>query len=780
MNENDAAEPAISGDQRYRLLTEAVLNCAFITLNGENRITDWSDGAEHLFGYTRAEVLNQSVRILHTAEDCESGEIERDVEAALRDGRSDDERWHLRKNGSRFWGIAHRVAARGGRGELLGYITVVCDLTVRVQAEQEAERWEKLHTFLLMLADRLQEAESAEAVVRAGAEVIGRYIRASAVLYGEVNADDGPVKIRTIWADQHARPQETSDAAELVNRIGEAWHANELWVVRDVETDARSFVRRMLPTYRVRGIRAMIGIPIRRNDGWHAVLVVESAHPRPWTPTEIELMGQAADRMISALGHGRLVEKLRRSEFLLHRLLEIETVGILFFRPTGEIIRANQAFLRMTGHTQRDVEAGRLNMGGLNPPEWKPTLRSDLEQLKATGNTAPFEMEFRRIDDSRGWALCAARKLDEGEMVAFLLDISERKKIEQDLRSNQQQLELLANNVPELLWSTDATGMRSWCNSRWTEYTGQSLDETHSLGWLNVIHPEDREQSKEAFLNSLRSGEPWRHEHRLRRKDGEYRWFLVHVIPIRNASNQVTHWFGSVTDIHEQRLAMDARGRDLEINQRDLQQTTAKLMQVQEDVARELARDLHDSVSQQLAVMGMDLAQVRAQLAESAPALTRSIAEVERQASALAEEVRLLSHRLHPSVLEDLGLAPALETLIRDFKRVHGIKIVLDVTGLTNQPSQLISMTVYRIAQEALQNVAKHAAAATVAVTVFESSGAIHLFVEDNGPGFDRARIQPGLGLISMQERSHLVGGELHVDSSIGRGTAVHFVAPLA
>ena len=773
-------ESRISDDQRYRLLTETLTDCAFIMLDAENRITDWSDGAEHLFGYMRAEVLNREVRILHTPEDCESGELERDMQTALRDGRSQEERWHVCKDGRRFWGVSHRIAARSSSGELLGYATAIRDLTARVQAEQQAEQREQLHSFLLTLGDRLSEAESGEEVIRIGVEMIGRQIRASGVWHGEVNAGDAEVKIRAAWEDEHAKRPEANGAGYLSSSLSESYGENKSWVISDVETDGRSLVRRMLPAYRARGVRATVGIPIHRDGNRRAVLVVESAHPRPWTSAEIELVRYATHRMITALERRRSAEKIQHGENLLQRLLEIETVGILFFRPAGDIIRANQAFLRMTGYTQGDIQVGGMNLDQLTPSEWKPTLRRGLEQLKTSGSTFPYEREYHRMDGSRRWALCAAVALGEDEIMEFLLDITERKEMEQELRASEHHFESLVNLVPELLWSTDATGMESWCNQRWTEYTGQSPEETHFLEWLNVIHPEDRESSKEAFLDSLQTGRPWRHEHRLRRKDGEYRWFLVQAVPIRSETDQVVQWFGSVTDVHEQRLAMDARGMDLEKQQKELQWTTAQLMRAQEEASRQLARDLHDSINQQLAVMGLDLAHLRTQLGESTQGFEGLIAQVERQASALAEEVRLLSHRLHPSALDDLGLAPALQILTREFERAHGMAIVLDLKGLTRQASRPISTALYRIAQEALQNVAKHARTAQVLVTAFEKNGEIHLVVEDNGPGFDRSQVPLGLGLISMQERGHLVGGELHLNSSIGRGTTVHFVAPFA
>ncbi len=706
------------------------------------------------------------------------GELERDVQTALREGRNRKECWHVCKDGSRFWGVSHRIAARSSSGDLLGYATVVRDLTARVQAEQQAEHAQQLHSFLLKMGDRLREAESSDEIIRTGAEMIGKQIRACAVLYGEVNADDGGLKITAAWEDQHSKRPESSSSMYSTDRMNEAYRQNKAWVVSNIETDGRSFVRRMLPAYRARGVGATLGIPIHSDGNWCAVLLVESSHPRLWTSAEIELIRHATDRMIATLRRSRSAGKMRRGEELLQRLLDIETVGILFFRPTGDIIRANQAFLKMTGYTQEDIQVRHVNLDQLTPPEWKPTLRGGLEQLKSSGSTFPYERQYRRIDGSLRWALCAAMALGEGEMMEFLLDITARKEVEQELRTSERHFESLVNLIPELLWSTDATGMESWCNQRWTEYTGQPPEETHFLGWLRVVHPEDREKSKEAFLNSLQTGNPWRNEHRLRRKDGEHRWFLMQAVPIRDEANQVVQWFGSVTDIHEQRLAMDARGRELDSKQEDLQRTTAKLMQAQEDAERQHARDLHDSVSQQLAVICLDLAHVHTQLGESAPEFTGLIAQIERQAGALAEEVRLLSHRLHPGVLDDLGLFQALQGLTREFERAHGIAIALDLKGLTQQPSRPVSAALYRIAQEALQNVAKHARTANALIIVFERSGEIHLIVEDNGLGFDRSQVQLGLGLISMKERSHLVGGELYLDSSIGTGTTVHFVAP--
>jgi PAS domain S-box-containing protein len=345
--------------------------------------------------------------------------------------------------------------------------------------------------------------------------------------------------------------------------------------------------------------------------------------------------------------------------------------------------------------------------------------------------------------------------------------------MEQAVRASHREFEAVANLVPDLLWSTGAAGEPTWYNQRWLDYTGLTEDQSRGSGWTAAIHPDDLPALRDDLQNALASGSTHRHESRIRRHDGVYRWFLGRAEPVRDESGQITRWMGAATDIDEQRVELDV-ARD------ELRALAARLMTMQEDEQRRIARDLHDSIGQQLAAAQSEISHARR---VGDPVATEQVlAESERRLAALSQEAREMSHRLHPSVLEDLGLPAALRGIAAEFERAHAIPVDTRIgDAITSLPLDT-STVIYRIAQEALRNTAKHAGTgARVTMTLSEANGAVRFTVEDNGPGFDlqAERTRGGLGLVSMRERARLAGGTLGIETALGEGTKVVLTIPI-
>ncbi len=230
-----------------------------------------------------------------------------------------------------------------------------------------------------------------------------------------------------------------------------------------------------------------------------------------------------------------------------------------------------------------------------------------------------------------------------------------------------------------------------------------------------------------------------------------------------------------------ERLAsqVESTTKELDRSRGELQALTGSLLTSQEEERRRVARELHDDLSQRLAAIGMQGDAISQTMAQD-PAAARS--ELERILKALgdlAEDVRLLSHRLHPAMLDDLGLAAALRSLTEEF----GEREAMITTFYSDQVPETIPREVatglYRIAQEALRNVAKHAGQTHIKVQLKGVPGGLELQVADAGKGFDMEQIRPGLGLISMRERAHLIGATIQVQSAVHEGTKVSVYVPL-
>jgi len=208
-----------------------------------------------------------------------------------------------------------------------------------------------------------------------------------------------------------------------------------------------------------------------------------------------------------------------------------------------------------------------------------------------------------------------------------------------------------------------------------------------------------------------------------------------------------------------------------------LRALAASLFTAQDDERRRVAREVHDNLSQRVALLEIELTKLRHDTTKLEARLDPMI----RQTSALSEELRNLSHRMHPSGLEHLGLEPALRSLCIEVEQTQSVATRFRCVINQEPIPQPITIAFYRITQEALRNVAKHAGDARVTVTLFHDSGELCLTIQDDGCGFDLATYGDGIGigLISMQERIRLVSGGLDLVSGPGQGTTVKARAPL-
>lgn len=222
--------------------------------------------------------------------------------------------------------------------------------------------------------------------------------------------------------------------------------------------------------------------------------------------------------------------------------------------------------------------------------------------------------------------------------------------------------------------------------------------------------------------------------------------------------------------------------QSLEASRGDLRQLAAQLIRVQEEERQRIARDLHDDINQRLALLTIDVEALERQLSAAPTHTLRAVRAIEDRVIELSDDVRHLAHQLHPSILNDLGLSIALQRLVDDFTARTGVKgDFIDQDSLVIRDEQ-IATCLYRVAQESLMNVSRHAKARQVRIELARLREGLRLMVSDDGVGFnrDRQRDKRGrLGLLSMKERVALVGGMLDIESAEGEGTRVCAWVPL-
>ena len=350
-----------------------------------------------------------------------------------------------------------------------------------------------------------------------------------------------------------------------------------------------------------------------------------------------------------------------------------------------------------------------------------------------------------------------------------------RVRAEAALRASEERYRLLATNIPEVAWLVDRTGRTIFVSPNIVAVTGYTADEVYAPGgvqWLVRMHPDDRPLVSQQLEALFRDGARFDVEYRTRRRDG--RWIWVHDRAVTTYEEQgVAYAYGLLSEITDRKQAEEIRA--LLLNQ---------VITVQEEERGRIARELHDETAQSLASLLMGLGALQeARTVKAARAQARDLQQVATHALA---EVRRLAWGLRPSVLDDLGLATALARYAADFGRTRGITVRVETSGLDDgRLAPSVETALYRIMQEALSNVARHAAATTVSVWLRRRRDAVVLIVDDDGCGFDSeqppgpATAARGLGIHTMRERAAVLKGTFTIDSAPGRGTRLEVEIPL-
>jgi PAS domain S-box-containing protein len=351
-----------------------------------------------------------------------------------------------------------------------------------------------------------------------------------------------------------------------------------------------------------------------------------------------------------------------------------------------------------------------------------------------------------------------------------------RKQADEALRESEARFRLMADAAPVLIWTSGPDKRCTFFNVPWLAFTGQPMEHELGDGWAQGVHPDDLSRCLQVYFQHFEARRPFEMEYRLRRHDGEYRWVLDRGVPRVTPQGEFAGYIGACIDVSAGKQAMQELRRSHE-QQREL---ASRLLRAQEEERRRIAREMHDDWTQRLAVLSIDIAKLEKQFggAEKALPLLRAVRE---QVVALSQDVHALSRQLHPSILDDLGLVEALRSECASLSRREGIVVDYRPERAPKSFPKDVALGIYRVAQEALRNLAKHAAVSEARVSLAGTSQEVVLRVEDRGVGFDPAAVhtRPGLGLSSMEERVRLIGGSLSITSAPKQGTVVVARVPL-
>lgn len=354
-------------------------------------------------------------------------------------------------------------------------------------------------------------------------------------------------------------------------------------------------------------------------------------------------------------------------------------------------------------------------------------------------------------------------------ILALLWQRMRRRKAEALLRESEGRFRLVANTAPVMIWMSGTDKLCTFFNQTWLEFTGRSLREQLGYGWAEGVHTEDLKTCLDTYTAAFDRRESFQMEYRLRRHDGEYLWIFDYGVPRFNADGSFAGYIGSASDITDRKLAEEA-----------LAGVSRKLIEAHEEERTWIARELHDDVNQRIALMTVNLESLKQNLPASEIQTRYRIEATCQQIGDLGSDIQALSHRLHSSKLEYLGLTTACDGFCRELSERQNVEIDFRSENVPKNLSKESSLCLFRVLQEALQNAVKHSGVQQFQVSLKGSSNEVELSVHDSGIGFDldRTMVGHGLGLISMKERLKLVAGHLTIDAKPRCGTTVHARVP--
>ena len=473
----------------------------------------------------------------------------------------------------------------------------------------------------------------------------------------------------------------------------------------------------------------------------------------------------------------RDITERRRAEQVQARLAAIvqsSDDAIVSVNRDGLIVSWNPGARRMYGYSEEEVIGRSILM--IVPAELEEDEREILRRLNQGeaieryetvrvtkgGQRLNVSLTVSPIRDSDGSVVGASK---------ITRDVTQQKRAEESVRESEERFRHVANTAPVMIWMSGSDKLCTYFNEPWLEFTGRSLQQELGNGWSEGVHPDDRPHCLEIYTRSFDRREPFEMEYRLRRNDGEHRWILDRGVPRFDADGSFAGYIGSCVEVTERKLAQEA-----------LSGMSRKLIEAQESERAWIARELHDDINQRIALLAVNLDRLKQELPRLAPATSQRLEEIGARLSELGSDIQTLSHRLHSSKLEYLGVAAAASSFCEELSEKQGVEIDFQSEAIPKSLPREIALCLFRVLQEALQNAMKHSGSGHFEVFLHGAPNEIELSVRDSGVGFDPEKPQKrhGLGLTSMKERLKLVHGELSIDSRPGCGTLIRATVPLS
>jgi PAS domain S-box-containing protein len=762
---------------------------AIALLNRDDRVVRINREFSRVFGYTAAETVGRPINELIVPSEltAEGNQFYRTLKGG---GTIDTETVRRRKDGTlvHVSVLAMLIHGENGRAEICA---IYRDITERKEAERQLRRRDSILAALGTAVGRFLRVTPLEETIRELLRELGQAAEVSRVYIFENHPNESGSLVtsqRFEWVAPGITSQkENPDIQDFDWRAGGMVRWAEILSRGEaVQGHVQDFPESEQEILAPQEIKSVAVVPIFVDQKWWGFIGFdECLEEREWTAATLEALRVAAGTLGALIERRRAEDALRESEATLQAILSASPVGISLVHKRS-LAWANKAKYDMMGYEIGCLEGRNVRIFYPTEEEFARVGRELYAPIKG-GGVGRAETLMVTADGNRIHCRLQASPLHHSDLsrgvIVAAMDITDLKLAEEALRQSEAKYRTLVEQIPAVTYTAalDEGSSTLYVSPQIETLIGFSQAEYAADPdiWRKQIHPADRERVLDEVHRAHEGGEALRTEYRMLTRMGELIWVRDDALIVRDDSGRPLFLQGIMFDVTARKLAEEK----VKLYQTQLRTLASELLFTEERERRRLAIDLHDSIGQALAISKLKLDALRSAVLSSPLAL--DLEEICGLLDGTIQQTRSLTFELSPPVLYELGLVPALESLVEEVERRYNLRIHFMEDSRPKPVSEDLAVLLFRAVKELLVNVVKHANAQRARVTIVRDGDHIRIRVEDNGIGFDPAEIDSHedrarrFGLFSIRERLHHLGGHVEIESSPGRGALVSLTAPL-
>jgi PAS domain S-box-containing protein len=463
-------------------------------------------------------------------------------------------------------------------------------------------------------------------------------------------------------------------------------------------------------------------------------------------------------------------EELMLSEERYRSLIEQASDAIMITDQKGNFTEVNSSLCKMFGYTREELL--HKNVSALIDPD---QLKTDPIQFDRIITGEPV-LRQRRMMHKNGKIIeveANVKMIPDGRVLAIARNITDRKKADDEIKKAKELTDKLIDSLPGIFYLFDKTGKFIRWNKQFeviNGYSGEEISKMHPTDFFDGHEKEYiRKRIEQVFVNGSSDAEA-----NALTKDGEKIPFYYRAVRIIYEDKICL--LGSGIDISDRKKAEEQLKKSFE----QIRMLTEHLQNIREEERTNIAREIHDELGQQLTVMKMDISWLNKKIDSENETVREKLKGMLDFLDGMVKTVRRISSELRPSLLDDMGLVAAMEWHLREFEKRAGIKTLFQEPGKELQLPDAVKTGLFRIFQESLTNIGRHAHAQKVNIGLETNNSKVILTIEDDGRGFEKEKIatKETLGILGMRERSLMMGGNYEITSVPGQGTTVVVSVP--